>query len=852
MAFDDCMAEVERAAGRTLTDVERESIAEHVDTIIKRARLDDTVSDLTEKVQKQLDAFAKDTIIAAHITRRNTALNKLRSAELLDYVTSVWGDDYGTGLKAYLGGVATARKGSRDSVASEQLGRVNNYGLAFLSKLNMEGVHSHFTSGILDREVWRAVEQLGKDTPDMKGIPVEAQKIARVIEEHSEHARLEANKHGANIPKLPGYVMKQTHDLYKISEAGRDEWKKFVGDKLDLGRTFSDMPPEKINQALDGMYTDFAAGTHIKFGDAPSGGFTGAGNIGKRLSHDRVLHFKDADAGFEYNQKFGSGTLAEGVTYGLQKLASDTVLMARLGPNAEANLDAVILKISQRLKSANDEKALGAFKSEASWLRNKLWPNLTGENLIPHNAMGAKISSNVRKVEQMAKLGGALISAITDTPMYAAEVRYQGGSMLSGMAEAIGGLARGKYTPEEKGIIADLGVGFDAMSGSVMGRFDAADMIPGALTKMHQMFFKLNGLQWWTDSLRTTFAMMSSHKLARAAGGAFDTLSPEMQRTLGLYGIDGGKWDVVRQATTKEADGRTYLTPEGVRDVPDDVYAAYLKGQGVEPTAGRIASERDKLANSFRTYYADRTGFAVLEPNAVTRAYLYGDSKPGTYGGEALRHVMMFKSFSAAILQRPLSREIYGRGEQTELLKALKNGNGEMLGLANLMVWSTLFGYGAMALKDLAKGITPRDVTEDPVRVITAAMLQGGAAGFYGDFLFGELKSRHGAGPLAAMMGPTFSNLEQITNMIGQAKEGELEAGNVLKFAINNTPYANLFYTKAAMDYAFTYQISESMSPGYLRRMERRAKEEKGQTYLLPPSRAIPYGGGDRLFEGLR
>jgi hypothetical protein len=851
MAFEDCMAEVERAAGRKLSDTEREAIAEQVDTIVKRARLDD-VADLTAAVQKRLDDFARDTVIAAQVARRNTALNKLATTKMLDYVTSVWGDNYGKGLKAYLGGVASARRGARDSVAAEQQSTVTNYAQSFLAKLHIDGVHSFFTSGVLDKEIWRAVEQLGKDTPDMRGIPVEAQKIARIIEEHSEHARLEANRHGANIGKLPGYVMKQTHDMYKIKAAGSDEWVKFVGDKLDLDRTFPDFSPEKRLEALRGIYTDFASGTHIKFGPPPTGGFTGSNNIGKRLSHDRTLHFKDADAGFEYNQKFGSGTLAEGVTYGLEKLASDTVLMRRMGPNAEANLDEVILKISQRLRAANDVKALDKFVKGASGLKKRLWPNLNGESRIPHNTLGAKISSNVRKILQMAKLGGALLSAPTDIAFYAAEVRYQGGNMLSGMAEAIAGLARGRYSPVTKEVIADLGVAMDSMKGSIMGRFDAEDMVPGAITKMQQVFFKLNGLQWWTDSLRTSFALASSHRLARAAGGAFDTLDPELQRAMGLYGIDGPKWEVVRQATTKEADGRTYLTPEGVRELGDDVYAAYLKGQGIEPTPGRIANERDNLAASFRSYYADRAGFAVLEPDAVTRSYLYGGSQPGTVGGEFLRHFMMFKSFSAAVIQRPLSREIYGRGEQTELMKALKNGNGEILGLANLLAWSTVFGYGAMSLKDLAKGKTPRDVTEDPVAVITAAMLQGGALGIYGDFLFGEMKSRHGGGPLDTLMGPTFATANQIFDLIAQGKEGELEAGDVLKVAINNTPYANLFYTKAALDYGFMYQISESMSPGYLRRMERRAKEEKGQTYLFPPSQAIPYGGGNRLFEGFR
>ena len=54
---------------------------------------------------------------------------------------------------------------------------------------------------------------------------------------------------------------------------------------------------------------------------------------------------------------------------------------------------------------------------------------------------------------------------------------------------------------------------------------------------------------------------------------------------------------------------------------------------------------------------------------------------------------------------------------------------------------------------------------------------------------------------------------------------------------INNTPYANLFYTRAAADYLFLYSVQEALNPGALRRMERRIEKENGQTFLLSPSR---------------
>src|SRR3546814_16868336 len=108
---------------------------------------------------------------------------------------------------------------------------------------------------------------------------------------------------------------------------------------------------------------------------------------------------------------------------------------------------------------------------------------------------------------------------------------------------------------------------------------------------------------------------------------------------------------------------------------------------------------------------------------------------------------MQFKSFSVATIQKQMGREVYGRGADT-LKTALRNGNGEMLGLAQLMVWTTLAGYGAMSTKDILKGRTPRNPL-DPA-TWAAAFVQGGGAGIYGDFLLGET-NRFGGGLLQTL-----------------------------------------------------------------------------------------------------
>jgi hypothetical protein len=66
-------------------------------------------------------------------------------------------------------------------------------------------------------------------------------------------------------------------------------------------------------------------------------------------------------------------------------------------------------------------------------------------------------------------------------------------------------------------------------------------------------------------------------------------------------------------------------------------------------------------------------------------------------------------------------------------------------------VTSTVLGYAAMTAKDMLKGKTPRD-PKDPNTIIKA-FTQGGGAGIYGDFLFGEY-NRFGQSPLETAAGP--------------------------------------------------------------------------------------------------
>ena len=664
MAYQSCIDEVQRLAGRELNDTELDQIFSQVQKLVRKYSGED-LANLEQRVLQAVEEQAEDIRAAAVIEKRNAALNLRKRMEWADYLRTTWADRPDLGIEALMAGVSYARPGSRRSVDAAQTSLTANYLEGMMGRLKEADVLKVFVSGEMDRDIWRAMHELGQDVVDrerLNRLPKEAIAAAEILNEYNELARVRANKAGAWIKKLPGRVIKQTHDMFRIRDAGEAEWVEYVSTQLDWERSFPDVEPKDRIRVLTGLYKDFASGVHIKFKEGGPSGFTGFANIGRELSHERVLHFKDADAEFEYQQRFGSGTLAEGMLFGLERMAQDTALMEHFGPNAEATVDFLIVEGAKLIRQA-EPKARTKYEIKTKWLKRTLWPNLTGETRVPENHMLAQVSSMVRAQQQMSKLGGAVLSAFPDLAVSASEVRYQGGSLFSGIADALGSLAKNTSSAEYIGALSDMGIMADSVRGAV-ARFDVSDRVPGRMAKLTQTFFKLSGLQLWTDQLRKGMALTFAHRLAQAANGSWDQMDTSLKRVLSLYNIDAGKWEVLRSATAKALDDRVYLVPEALDDIEDEVLAQYLSANGQKKTPHRISSLREELKGDLRSFYADRSKMAVVEPDAKTRAYLLQGTKPGTALGEIVRHVALFKSFMTSVIQRPLARELNGYGPE--------------------------------------------------------------------------------------------------------------------------------------------------------------------------------------------
>jgi hypothetical protein len=801
----DCFPNIFREAGRELTEREVRELGEQLEANRQSIEQQDPSISPRDAEIRAAEKLARDLKLAAVIQKRNAILNQRKRIELKAYLENVWGDRPTDGLQAILTGSQRGREGARLSAAIQQEQLNGKYLGGLTADIQRTGNFDLFRSGAVDDQVARALWQLDAKEPKLDGLMPEAVAIARAVKKWQDVARLDANREGAFIGKELNYITRQSHDIYKIRRAGYEAWRDAVAPKLDLARM--NLPREKLEGFLGKVYEGLASGVHLKADTAPKlGGFQGPANLAKRASQERVLHFKSADDWLAYNERFGTGSVREAIYSGLRNSARSTGLMKVLGTSPESMIQVLARDALERISDPAAKQKFAQDIAPRGKIDNRL-RQVDGSVNIPVNETAARVSANMRAVESMAKLGAAVFSSITDVPTYASEVRFQGRGMLTGMAEALGGIASGRPSGERAQVLSSLGVVFDSMVGEITRRGSLDDQFSAGVGRAMNTFFKWNLLNWWTESLRGSAALGMSHFMAKEAGKAFDQLHPQMQNLLGRYKIGAAQWDVIRASGVKLADGREYLTPEGIAD--------------------------ETLAGSMRAFYIDRAETAVIQPDAETLALMRQGTQAGTAYGELLRFIGQFKSFGVAFTQKILGREVYGYGSDS-IGQGLTNLEG-IRGISNVILMTTLFGYGAMAAKDLIKGRNPRDPTE--FRTWAAAMIQGGGLGIYGDFLLGE-HDRFGGDLLKSLAGPVPGLISDVDKIRAAAFRGEDVAATSLRTLINNTPYANLFYTRMALDYAILYEIQESMNPGYLRRMERRMQKENNQTYWLRPSEA--------------
>ncbi|HCR0385259.1 TPA: hypothetical protein OMS42_002006 [Enterobacter kobei] len=832
-----CEQTVNKAAGRDLSEEEMGRLVSAMENTVKRIRAENEGISLEAAALRAAEEISNAEKLANVIEARNKALNTRIAAQRLAFIRESFPDRPDIGLSAILVGRNEARTGSRSSASAEQFQLRSKYLSGLNHDLEQAGVLKYLASGSNDAEVADAMWRLGKGQ-STDGLMKESVKIAEIITKWQEAARLDANKAGAWIRKMPGYIARQSHDMMKLRNAGYAAWRDSIMPKLDPV-TFEGVADK--DAFLRNVYDGLASGVHLA-SEKPDWmkGFKGSQNVARRASQERVLHFMDGRSWFEYNREFGVGSVRESIYGGLEASARNTGLMRILGTNPENMVNYLADTISADLKG--NEKALAAFNdARRSSIKNQM-AEITGQTNIPGSSALARFGSTTRAVDSMLKLGGAMISSFNDLASNALELRYQGKNFMSALTESIQGRLKRYSSEEQKEILSSLGVYADSMRDEILQRFSGDVTLPGKVARLQRQFFRLNGLNWWTDASRNTTATMISHWLAGNSKSPHASLNADLKRALDLHGIGEAEWNIYRTMDMKGSEGRTFMTPDGIESVPDEVIAKYVSDRNISVNERSIANARSELGDKLRGYILDRVMVAMTEPTARTRAFMKQGTQPGTVQGELIRFIGQYKSFTASFMQQALGREVFGRGYTPAPLgesrwgsvtnALFKSGKGEMVGLAQVALWMTFFGYLSMQTKLMLKGQTPRPAD---AKTFLAAAAQGGGLGIFGDFLFGEA-NRFGNGPITSLAGPVAGSADQLVTLFQKARSGDAKAGDFFRFTVDHTPFINLFWSRPILNYLFLNQLQESLSPGSLHRYEQNIRKNQGNDFLIPPS----------------
>lgn len=623
-------------------------------------------------------------------------------------------------------------------------------------------------------------------------------------------------------------------------------------------------PVEFLRQA----YRTITTGRDNTITARQKGEHVGPANLARSLEKHRVLHFKSADDWLAYNGEFGHGNIFSSMVAHQSRSARLAAQMKVLGPNPEVMLGSLLeglqLKVRNDPKIADADKAaiIRSLTTDAGSRIGSSLAEVRGLTLAPGHVTAARIGSGIRAVQSMAKLGGAVISSISDLVTGTANLKFHGKPLGQAWADQLVELVRGRGNREQRELAYLVGEGFDGIISHIITPHVAGDGAPGRMSQAMETFFRWSGLTAWTDARRAGAARMLSAYVGSKVGKGWKDLDGRFKHGLGLHGIGPKEWAAIREAQFRAASGKTYVTPDRIADLADDVVDKLIPAADVagaraafkvdettmrqfkrtipvppEIQAERLAKfeawlgrRRDgarlDLELGLRRYFADEVDFAVIETDEQTRRMMYWGTRPGTFAGEALRFVFQFKGFPIAYTNRVLGRAVMGGAGSTPAERLLNNG----WHIGHLIAGTLAAGYMAMTAKDMLRGWWPPRDPKDPMTWMAAAA-QGGGAGIYGDFLFGRA-SRFGNGPLETVAGPTLGAGAGALNLLMHLREGDAKAGDAFNVALQNTPFANLWYVRPAADFLVLNSLHEAMSPGYLGRQERMRRKDMGQERL--------------------
>lgn len=820
----ECINAVQQAAQRTLTAREIQNIEDRIYRNMRQLARNDPASwrQMTdaERLRRAGQLAADELQQEAGLKRRRVALTIAARQRLDAFINGYQGTDGKLG--ALNRTIAFSADGKSNFLSVESRGKATrDYALSQIQEA-FEAVDPRFFHLFEDEKGVRDLvfEIRGQDTGNVK-----AKKGAKAWADVTELLRRRFNDAGGDIGYLENWGIPQHHSMEKVGRATREQWISDVIGKLDRkyyikedGQLMSDA---EVTAFLGEAYNTIATGGLNKLSDS---GMRLSGARANRGNASRQIHFKDADSYLEYQRQYGDRSLWEVMVGHLEGISKDIALVETYGPNPDHVFRSILDEVTAETATANPQRT-GQVKRMANSTEN-LYNFISGKTQPIANPHIAQWSDNIRNWLVASRLGSALLASFSDlgTMYLSAKVtNLPMNQLFRNQLEAMDPTNRTELARARR-----AGLAMESLLGSV-NRWAMDNMGPSKARWAATAVMRASGLTAWSDAHKRAYGVTMMGSLGEVVSRSSDLRSLDdadfrILKNKGITEQDFSVWKLADQEDWGKGNS-TMLTPESIMRIPDDAVKHLgaperVKFEAMRKLLGAVAEEVD---------------MAVITPGAREQMITGGGLQRGTWKGELVRSVFLFKSFPISVVMRHWSRAM-----------GMPSAGGRAAYIGAFIASTTILGALSQQLNDMASGRNPREMTgEDAPKFWLGALLKGGGLGLYGDFLLSD-HTRYGGGALASMLGPVAGLVDDVVKL-GQgiplnAVEGKPEqtGGDLVKLGKGLIPGANLWYAKAALDHMIFNQLQEYFSPGYLRKVEQRSKKNFNQTYWWRPQDVTP------------
>jgi hypothetical protein len=577
---DQCKAAVAKALGKpSLNQQEATKIDQRVTKAMQNLASQDRdkwrnmsqIDKLTaasEQVAKdiQSDLARKKQILAKDIIKRSQGLEIIKTPGLaanqnLDRMIAHNGDMSGI----------TSLNSEYKVIANETKRHMWN----FYTKI--KGALGIWTDNNLMKDVAR--ERFGEDTGNSV-----AKQIATELGKMYDDLRVRFNAAGGDIGDLgDDFGFNTIWEGDKLKDAGMQQWlddalknidrSKYVD--IDGNPLTNDQIKEMISYSFESITTDGL--NKLNVGEVVQGG----GKVTNRMSQARVLHWKNADAWLEMQQKYGALPFVDLIDSHIDTMAKNIALVEKFGSNPNRAFE-ILAQEAKRIDGANGIKTnvLTDGIRRATTMYDVFANREMNHGIEALNSFG--VAYRAWNVSTM--LGSALLASLSDIAPMIKLARMHNLSVAKLMGNLAGEL--NPFNPKDRELSFSMGIAVDEITSS-LGRFAAEDLtsvydrasqVARISNTASSTIMRASLLNAWTRATKAAWSKTLMNKYANLPKEKnWGQLDAEDQGFLKAVGLDERTWEIMSLAEPmKDGAGNPLMTTQSILNIPDDKLLAAM------------------------------------------------------------------------------------------------------------------------------------------------------------------------------------------------------------------------------------------------------------------------------------